>query len=241
MKLNVIIPCYIDQLYPDTAINMVRLFRFLGWEVEYNPDQTCCGQPAFNAGFTTQARQIAQKCYDEIPTDIPTVCSSASCVSFLRDDLPELLSLNEGQDTDDNRTLNVLDLPIFLNQYCDMNRLQPIFRAKAVYHASCSSLRSYQSAQDAKEILKRVEGLELLVKEDEENCCGFGGTFAIHYPDLSIEMLHKKAAYFKSLDIDSIISADWSCLLQLSSYFEKNKIDISCYHLADVLAMNINI
>ena len=239
MKLNVLVPCYIDQLYPDTAINMVRLFRHLGWEVVYNTKQTCCGQPAYNAGFTEQAQQIAQKCYDELPADLPTVCSSASCVSFLRDDLPDLLALDQASSSS-TKTLNVLDLPTFLNQQCDLDQLSPVFRAKAVYHASCSSLRACRSAHDAKQIMQRVEGLELVQNADEENCCGFGGTFAIHYRDLSVEMLRKKADYFVSLNVDAVISSDWSCLLQLSSYFEKQQIDLPCYHIADVLAMHLN-
>ena len=138
------------------------------------------------------------------------------------------------------KTLNVVDLPVFLNQHCDLSKLNPVFRAKAVFHASCSSIRGCSSANDAKKILERVEGLEMLINEEEENCCGFGGTFAIHYQDLSLEMLRQKADYFQGLDVDAVISSDWSCLLQLSSYFEKQKIDLPCYHIADVLAMNLN-
>jgi len=235
MKTHIFIPCFIDQLYPQTAINMVTVLKKVGCEVDYNPNQTCCGQPALNAGFWEEAYEVAAKFVNDFANKKHVVCPSASCVGFIRAHYEELLG-----DSIDKAALNHLKSSIyefseFLIKYCDTSVLQPKLVGKAMYHDSCSALRECKIKEGPRQLLGQVEGLELIENPNADVCCGFGGTFATKFEPISVAMAAQKVEDALKLDVEYIISGDLSCLMNLNGYIQKKELPLKTLHLADVL------
>lgn len=241
-QINIFVPCFIDQLYPQTAVNFVRLLRALGYQVNYNPKQTCCGQPAYNAGFLDEAREVAQKMLDDLAAlpAVPTLCLSSSCVGFSQKELPTLC----GQTcTGETCSLppQLLECTNFLINEIGLPRLaqliKPNLAARATYHDACSAVRDCGVKAAPRQLLSLVEGLELIESPDAERCCGFGGSFAAKFEPISVAMAEQKIETALKLKVDYIISADWSCLMQLQGYIDKKKYAIKTLHLIDVLSI----
>ncbi len=235
MSLHLFIPCFIDQLYPQTAINMVTLLRQLGQDVAYNPNQTCCGQPALNAGFWDEAHDVAQKFVHDFKDAQQIVCPSASCVGFVKQHYKRLLG-----DSGDASTLthfqdNLWELSEFLLQKTDWKQLTPVLKGRAMYHDSCAALRECNIKEAPRELLSMVDGLELVENPNSEVCCGFGGTFAVKFEPISVAMAEKKVEEALALEVDYIISTDLSCLMHLNGYIEQRQLSLKTLHLADVL------
>jgi L-lactate dehydrogenase complex protein LldE len=235
VQINIFIPCFIDQLYPDTAINMVKLLRRLGYEIGYNPNQTCCGQPAFNAGFWTEATAVGQKMLADmqaLPADTAIICPSASCTGFIKNTLPKLLEKTE-------ISLNINELATFLAEQIGLKRLaevvQPRLVGRAIYHDACAALRECGIKSAPRSLLGLVADLELVEAADAEVCCGFGGTFASKYEPISVAMAQQKVDNALLIKADYIISTDLSCLMQLQSYIDHKGYPIRCLHIVDVL------
>jgi L-lactate dehydrogenase complex protein LldE len=240
-QINIFVPCFIDQLYPQTAVNFVRLLRALGYEVNYNPNQTCCGQPAFNAGFMDEARRVAQKMLVDLAAlpAVPTLCLSSSCVGFSQKQVPNLC----GESCTDEvciAPIPLLECSSFLVNEIGLARLAQIIKpklvARATYHDACSALRDCGVKSAPRQLLALVEGLELIESRDAERCCGFGGSFAAKFEPISVAMAEQKIESALKINAEYIISADWSCLMQLQGYIDKKKYAIKTIHLIDVLA-----
>ena len=237
MKVQIFIPCFIDQLFPQTAVNMVRVLRKLGFEVVYNDKQTCCGQPAFNSGQWKEAGVVAKKWLgDMAESEFPIVCPSSSCVGFVKNYLgdlyPESVDLQSVQ-------LNTFEFTEFITSHSDFEKLEINFPFKAVYHDSCAALRECKIFEAPRKLLNIVNGLELLDLPDSTQCCGFGGTFSVKFEPVSVAMAEKKVQNAISVGAEYIISADLSCLMQLDAYIQKNKIPLKILHIADLLAMGV--
>ena len=235
MQINIFVPCFIDQLYPATAVNMLKLLRLLGYTVGYNPNQTCCGQPAYNAGYWAEAKAVGQKMQTDmqaLPNHALLVCPSASCTGFVRNTLPKLLE-------QDKIGFDMQELATFLVDTVGVARLaqvvQPRLLGRAVYHDACSALRECGIKAAPRQLLGLVDGLELVEAADAETCCGFGGTFASKFEPISVAMAQQKVNNAVALKADYIISTDLSCLMQLQSYINHKGYGIRCLHIADVL------
>ena len=235
MNVNVFIPCYIDQLAPETAFNMIRVLRKAGCVVEYNPGQACCGQPAYNAGYWDEAKKMGQRLLRELPPDKPTVVPSASCVGMVKTGYNDLFT----NTVDHNRCRTVqgqiYEISEFLVHVLSYDYFGAELDAKAVYHDSCSALRTCGIRDEPRQLLQKVAGLELIEAPDAEVCCGFGGTFSYKFPELSSAMAEQKVLNALDLGADLIISTDSGCLLHLQSYIDQKNLPIRTMHLADVL------
>ena len=237
MKIQLFIPCYIDQLYPQTGFNALKLLEKAGCEVSYNPNQTCCGQPAFNSGYWDEAAVLAYKFLNDFDPALPVVSPSGSCTSFvihhyhkLLKDKPGLLQQLE------NQKQHIYELSDFLVNVLHFNDFNASFPHKVTYHDSCSALREYGIKNEPRELLSRVNGLQLIEMEECETCCGFGGTFAVKNPDISAAMAEKKVQYALASGAEYIISTEASCLMNINGYISKHKLPLKGIHLADVLA-----
>ena len=233
MRVGIFIPCFIDQLFPDTAVNMVRLLRSLDCEVLYNTKQTCCGQPAYNAGFVDQARDISKKWLKDMQWEEvdAIVCPSASCVGYLKNHLDRILN-------DDNaykllgKTYELCD---FLIKKTKFRKIRSYLPQKATYHDSCAALRECNIKEAPRKLLARVKGLELIENPKSDVCCGFGGTFAVKFEPISVSMAEQKINHILALGVNTVISSDWSCLMHLKGYAEQKGIHLNFMHIADVL------
>ena len=237
MDIQLFIPCYIDQLYPETGFNTIKVLEKAGCKVHYNPEQTCCGQPAFNSGYWKEAGSLAEKFLTDFNVGMPIVAPSGSCTSFvihhyhkLLNDKPEFLAKHAQLKS------SVFELSDFLVNVLKVEKLGAKFPHKVTFHDSCSALREYGIKDEPRKLLAQVEGLELIEMEESDTCCGFGGTFAIKNAAISVAMAEKKVQNALATGVEYIISTEASCLMNINGYCAKNKLNIKGVHLADILA-----
>lgn len=234
-KVELFIPCFIDQLYPETAFNTVKLLEKAGCKVVYNTDQTCCGQPAYNAGFWDDAKKIGQKFLNDFNDEHPIVSPSASCVGMVRGGYDDLFTNSIEHNKCRSIQRNIFEISDFLVNVLQKEYFGAELVGTAVYHDSCSALRECKIKKEPRRLLSHVGGLEIVEMRDQETCCGFGGTFAVKFEGISAAMAEQKVQNALNVKADYIISTDSSCLLQLQAYIEKNQLPIKTMHLVDVL------
>jgi len=236
MKIELFIPCFIDQLFPDTAFNTVKVLEKAGCTVEYNPAQTCCGQPAFNAGFWDEAKEVGSKWLSDFSEDKYIVSPSASCTGMVKNYYNDLFTNTVIHNKCRNIQSNIHELSDFLVNVIKRDSFGAELDARAVYHDSCSALRECKIKEEPRQLLSKVLGLDLVELKDNTTCCGFGGTFAVKFDAISSAMAQQKVENALAVDAEYIISTDASCLLQLQGYIDKNNLPIKTIHLVDVLA-----
>ena len=192
MKIQLFIPCFVDQLYPSTAFNMVKVLEKAGCTVHYNPNQTCCGQPAFNAGFWDDARVVAKKFMDDFNLPDYIVAPSASCVGFIRNYYPTLFENHSMHMQAKAMNEKVFEFSEFLTEIVKVDDFGAELNGKATYHDSCAALRECKIKEGPRKLLRNVKGLELIEMLDNETCCGFGGTFSVKFEGISVGMADQK-------------------------------------------------
>ena len=175
MKVQLFIPCYIDQLYPQTGQNSLEILQKVGCEVIYNPNQTCCGQPAFNSGYWGESKALAEKFINDYNPNIPIVSPSGSCTGFIKRHYAKLFP-NEAEKLAlcDTVSSNLFELSDFLCNQLKIVDLGAVFPHKVTLHRSCSSIREYGLTDEPERLLSHVKGLELIEMEESTTCCGFG-------------------------------------------------------------------
>jgi L-lactate dehydrogenase complex protein LldE len=228
------IPCFVDQLYPDSAMNMFKMLKSAGLEIEYNTNQTCCGQPAFNSGFWDETAVVAQKWIQDMQqSDLMVVTPSSSCVGFVRNYYSDIFPDDKNCEQIVAKTYEFTE---FLVDVLGKTDFGARLEKKAVYHDSCAALRECKIKAAPRKLLEHVRGLTLLDLPDSEQCCGFGGTFSVKFEPVSVAMAEKKVQHALSVGAELIISADMSCLMQLQGYISQNNLPLETMYIADVLA-----
>lgn len=236
MKVQLFVPCFVDQVYPQTAFNMVKVLEKVGCTVSYNPNQTCCGQPAFNAGFLDDAREVCTKFLKDFSGDSIIVAPSASCVGFVRNYYSKLFSDSSLRHQVVAIQKNIFEFSEFLVKKLGVTDVGASLEGVATYHDSCAGLRECRIKNEPRQLLMNVKGLELKEMEDVETCCGFGGTFAVKYEAISVAMGEQKVEHALATDASYLISTDLSCLMHLQGYINHKGYNLKTLHLADVLA-----
>lgn len=236
MNVQLFIPCFVDQLYPQTAFNMVKVLKKAGCKVDYNVDQTCCGQPAFNAGFWDDAKAVCGKFLDDFSGSDYIVAPSASCVGFVRNYYSKLFDNSSRHNEVKELHKRTYEFTEFMVNVLKVENIGASFHTKATYHDSCAGLRECRIKQEPRKLLSNVEGLQLVEMNEVETCCGFGGTFAVKFDSISIGMADQKAGNAKETGAECIISTDHSCLMHLDGYIKKKGLGLQTMHIADVLA-----
>ena len=236
MRVELFIPCFVDQLYPQTAFNMVKVLEKACCDVQYNINQTCCGQPAFNAGFTHECKAVATKFLKDFSHDDYIVSPGASCTGFVRNYYPKLFDNTVSQDPVKNLGKRMYEFTEFITDVLKIENFGATLQAKATYHDSCAALRECKIKAGPRQLLSYVKGLELIEMDDVETCCGFGGTFSVKFDDISTAMADQKLINAMATGASHIISTDLSCLMQLDGVIKNKSLPIKTIHIADVLA-----
>lgn len=236
MKVQLFVPCFVDQVYPETAFNMVKVLEKVGCTVTYNPAQTCCGQPAFNAGFQDDARDVCTKFLKDFSADSIIVGPSASCVGFVRNYYGKLFSDSSMRKEVAALQKNIFEFSEFLVKKLGITDVGASLDGVATYHDSCAGLRECRIKNEPRQLLMNVRGLELKEMEDVETCCGFGGTFAVKYEAISVAMGEQKVEHAMATEANYLVSTDLSCLMHLQGYINQKGYNLKTLHLADVLA-----
>ena len=238
MRVALFVPCYVDLINPEVGVSVVRLLRKLGIEVVYPEGQTCCGQPAFNSGFFDEARAVAGHFLDVFEGERCDyiVCPSGSCATmvshyypFVFRDRPDYRERSEALGA------RVREFSDFLVNVLGTKDLGARYEGRAVFHTGCHQRRELGLLEEPRELLQNVEGLDLLDWENEELCCGFGGTFSVKMPDVSAAMADEKIKALEKSGADTLISGDSSCLMHLGGRLRRTGHDTRVLHLAQVL------
>jgi L-lactate dehydrogenase complex protein LldE len=240
--VDIFIPCFIDQLYPETGMNMVRVLEKLGCEVRYNANQTCCGQVAFNAGFKEECSHVAHKFLQDFTNEESDyiVSPSASCVGMVRNAYVDIFMATSVFTNYRTLEKKVYEFSEFLVDVLQVTKVPGAqLNATVTYHDSCSALRECGIKTGPRMLLANVAGLKLVEMAETETCCGFGGTFAVKFPAISVAMAEQKVANALATGVEYIVSTDTSCLMHLDAYMKKNGTSLKVMHLADVLAQGI--
>lgn len=234
MRVQLFIPCFVDQLFAATATSMVKVLKRVGCDISYNSKQTCCGQPAYNAGFWEESRTVAEKFLREFNDDDYIVAPGGSCTGFIRNHYHKLFS---GMEMPGAHIIpRFYEFSEFLSDVLQVSDIGASFKGVATYHDACGALRECGIKSAPRRLLSNVKGLELRETDDCEVCCGFGGSFSVKFEAISTGMAEQKTMNALATRADYIISTDSSCLMQLDGYIRQHNFPIKTIHLADVLA-----
>jgi L-lactate dehydrogenase complex protein LldE len=215
---------------------MVKLLEKAGCTVQYNANQTCCGQPAFNAGFQDDARQVCAKFLADFSGADYVVAPSASCVGFVRNYYPKIFDNSSHHNEVKDLQKRTFELSEFLVNVLQVDDFGASLPGKATYHDSCAGLRECKIKKEPRQLLSKVKGLQLVEMNDVETCCGFGGTFAVKFEAISTSMADQKVTNALATGAEYIISTDLSCLMHIDGYIRYKGVKLKALHLADVLA-----
>lgn len=246
MKIGLFIPCYVNAIYPEVGVLTYRLLDSLGLDIDYPLDQTCCGQPMANAGFEDKALDLARN-YNELFDKYDyIVAPSASCASFARFNHPHILEKAGHQCQASQKTYDVCE---FLHDIVKPYKLPGKFPHKVSLHNSCHGVRELKLSAASelnipayskiKDLLKLVEGVEVLEPNRVDECCGFGGMFSIEEPEVSVCMGQDKLRNHIATGAEYITGADSSCLMHMEGIVNREKLPIKFIHVIQILAAGL--
>lgn len=217
-------------------MSMVRILEHLGHEVDYPEGQTCCGQPPFNSGYWDEARAVAKRQLSVFRESEVIVSASGSCGAMMKVFYPELF--HDHPEEAESRALaaRTQEFSSFLVHQLGVGDLGARFPARATFHDGCHGLRELGLKKEPRELLRHVKDLELVEMSEAESCCGFGGTFAVKFPEISTAMGEVKCASILETMADVVISNDSSCLMQIKGLLSRQGKPVRTMHLAQVLA-----
>lgn len=234
-KTALFVTCLVDQFYPKVGEASVRLLEQAGCTVEFPHEQTCCGQPAYNMGYHDEARRLARRFISIFESYDVVVTPSGSCTSMGRVFYPELFGDEpEWQKKARNLGERLFELTEFLSEISFTP--ESTFQAKVTYHESCHLLRELGISEPPRELLRKVEGLELVEMERSDLCCGFGGAFSVKMSELSEAMMNDKLQYAEATGADVITATDCGCLMHLGGALRRRGSSLRAVHIAEILA-----
>lgn len=236
MKVDLFIPCYIDQFYPNTARNTVKVLHRAGVDVDYNPEQTCCGRFAYNAGRFDDAKELGDKFLQDFTGDNPVVAPTASCVAYVKERFPELFFNTANHLNYKKLVDNIYELSDYLVNTLHYDDFGAVFPHKVTVHDSCGALRGLRIGKEIRQLLSKVKGLDLIEMKQTDLCCGSEISLKANHPVLSEGMASHKVRNALNTGAEFIVSTDMSCLMHQQMYIDKQGVPIKVIHIADVLA-----
>jgi L-lactate dehydrogenase complex protein LldE len=235
VQVSLLVTCLGDALFPEVGMATVRLLRRLGCTVDFPAAQTCCGQPHFNSGHHDDARALARHTIHAFAHSPLVVTPSGSCAAMIKLEYPELFHgdpLWAGRARD--LAARTHELSAFLVHTLGREDVGACFEGRATYHMACH-LRGLGLFTEPERLLRRVRGLELVPLERFDECCGFGGSFAVRYPGISGAMVCDKVSLIERSRADIVVATDAGCLMNIAGRLRRTGSRIQALHLAQVL------
>ena len=236
MDVDVFIPCFVDQLEPEIGKNLVKILEHVGCKVHYNPQQTCCGQPQFNSGYMKESRELAQKFLNDFAGERYIVSPGGSCTGFIKRRYASLFENENDKKAAEQLSNRLFDICDFLVNVLKIEDLGATFNAKVTVHDSCSALREYGMTTEPRTLLQHVKGLEIIEMEESTTCCGFGGTFSLKQKEISSAMVEQKVRFAQETGAESITGTEYSCLMNIKAYIDRNNISLKPIHIVNILS-----
>lgn len=238
MRVALFITCLVDQLCPSIGASMVEVLRRVGCEVAFNERQTCCGQPAFNTGYRSEARALAER-FIEIFEDSGAeaiVSPSGSCTAMVHH-FHELFPDNAGWRERARKVAErAHEFSSFLVNVLGVEDVGASYAGRVTWHDACHGLRELNIHDEPRRLIKSVRGVEFVELPSADSCCGFGGTFAVKYPEISVAILDNKIEAIERTGARAVISGDASCLMQIGGRLTRKGSTVCAMHLAELLA-----
>jgi len=238
--ISLFIPCLVDQVYPEIGIAMAKILEHLGCQISYENKQTCCGQPAFNAGHRDDARKVATTFINTFNQAEALVGPSGSCTAMVKNYYPVLFPNGKMRDPASELGKKTFEF----SQYIDTNNLTDkitgTYKGKIGFHNSCHSAQELGIKNEPIDILSRIDDLEIVVP-DQFSCCGFGGLFSFKFDEIGSTMAKTRIESFTKSDVRIVVTNDPGCLMHMRQEAKFLKLDMKFYHLTEflVLAMNL--
>lgn len=228
--------CLGDQLWPDVVHATAAVLERAGCTVTFDPAQTCCGQPAFNSGFQADARTVARHFIEVFERAEAIVAPSGSCVAMVHR-YPQLFTAEPAWHARAEAVAHkTFELSAFLVRELHVTDVGASLRARVAWHDACHGLRELGLHDEPRALLTKVQGLELVELQTGETCCGFGGTFAVKFPELSTAMLDHRLRGVDGRSVDVLSAVDSSCLMQIRGRLQRLGSKVRVLHLAEILA-----
>jgi len=238
-RVSLFVTCLVDQLFPEVGMAMAEVLERAGYETEFREAQTCCGQPAFNSGFTAEARDVARHFLKTFHDAERIVVPSGSCTSMIKHHFADVFEKYPSERQAAERLApRVHEFSEFLTAVAGLEDVGARRPGAVTYHDSCHALRDLEIKDAPRRLLRRVRGLELREMSPAEECCGFGGTFSVKFGELSSDMLSAKIQSIERTGADTVVSIDSSCLMQIRGGLSRRGLPIETRHLAEILASN---
>lgn len=236
-RVALFVTCLGDQFFPEVGECAVQVLRRLGVDVTFNPSQTCCGQPAFNSGYRQEAREVAVHMLDLFDGVDYVVAPSGSCTSMVRVFYPELFADDPARlKRVESLCERFFELSEFLVKVLKVEDVGASFRARVTYHDSCHLLRELGVSEEPRRLIRAVRGVELVEMQDYRLCCGFGGTFSVKFPEVSVAMGEDKVRAAADAGAEVLIANDSGCLMHLAGLIHRQGLPLKTMHLAELLA-----
>ncbi len=234
MTVTLFIPCFVDLLYPQVGIAIVRILERLGHKVVCPEGPACCGQPAFNTGYWDESREVAVKVLDSLKDAEVVVIASGSCGAMMKVFYPDLFAGTPQEPLAKAVSAKCFEFSQFLVDKLGVTDFGARFPHKVTYHDGCHSLREMHIHAAPRKLMARVQGLEL-VETKQTVCCGFGGTFSAKFPMISTAMGEVKCDAALDTGAEYIVSSDSSCLMHIQGLIDRQRRKLKTIHLAEIL------
>ena len=236
-RVALFVTCLVDQFYPQVGESVVQVLRRLGMDVTFNPAQTCCGQPAFNTGFREEARAVASGVLDLFDDADYVVAPSGSCTAMMRVFYPELFAGDAAKlEKVEKLRSRLFEFSEFVVKVLKTEDVGARFPHRVAYHDSCHLLRELGIEAEPRALLRSVRDIELVDLKDYQLCCGFGGTFSVKFPEVSVAMGQDKVRAALDAGAEYLVANDSGCLMHLAGLIHRQGLPLKTLHLAEVLA-----
>ena len=237
MKASIMITCLGEMFFPEVGVAMVKLLRRLGVTVDFPPGQTCCGMPLFNSGYHHDAALVAARTVKLFAQAEHVVVPSGSCAWMVKTEYPGLLKDDPALRTQaEALARKTHELSQFLVEVLGVTTVASPFQGRVTYHDSCHLLRELHVEEEPRRLLRAVRGIELLEMQDYKLCCGFGGTFSVKFPEVSVAMGLDKMQAAQQAGAEYLVANDAGCLMHLAGLIHRQRSPLKTLHLAELLA-----
>ncbi|HEV2763647.1 MAG TPA: (Fe-S)-binding protein [Pyrinomonadaceae bacterium] len=238
MKVSLFITCLVDQLWPAVGASAVEVLRRAGCEVVFDERQTCCGQPAFNTGYRAEARRLARRFIEIFEEgDAEAIVSPSGSCTAMAHHFRELFADDEGwRRRADRLAVRTHELGSFLVNVLKVEDVGASFKGRVTWHDACHGLRDLNIREEPRKLIRGVRGAEFVELENADACCGFGGTFSVKYPEISVAILDSKIDAIEKAGVRAVVSGDASCLMQIGGRLARQNSSVKTMHLAELLA-----
>lgn len=235
VRCSFLVTCLGDLFYPEVGVRIVRLLRRLGVAVDFPAGQTCCGLPLFNSGYHAEAAVVARRTIPLFRESEHVVVPSGSCAWMIKHEYPGLMTDPALRNEAERLAARTHELSQFLVNVLGRTRFTAAMPGRVTYHDSCHLRRGLGESQSPRTILRGLEGADFVELPASDECCGFGGSFAVRLPEVSTSILDKKLANVEATGAGCVVACDAGCLMQMSGRLRRRGSPVRAVHLAELI------